>query len=481
MKKKLLVTLLAASFAFTMLAGCGKAESAEGQARGETGSEAQDKTEEADRSENGSAQSGAEDGAGSSQADGSEGGDGSRENGSESDTDEKPSGGQDKDADQDSASEGETGYVIPEVVMPSLEIPDSEAFAFVRDMKIGWNLGNTFDAFSDRTFADELEAEAQWVGVATTREMIDDIREAGFNSIRIPVSWHDHVDENYQISELWLNRVQEVVDYAYDSGMYVILNIHHDNSEQFMYPSTEYLEQSVSYVTAIWQQLADRFADYDQHMIFEGMNEPRQVGTAWEWWIDPASEDCKDAIACINTINQAFVDTVRATGGNNKNRYLMVPGYDASPDGVLNEGFVFPTDAEGVKDRLILSVHAYTPYKFALQGPGESGSTAEFKASALGSTRDITYFMDRLYNTFIQNGIPVVIDEFGARDKGQNTQARVDYATYYIAAARARGMTCFWWDNNVFEGDGEIFGIYHRQDRSFPYPEIVEGLMKYAE
>ena len=98
-------------------------------------------------------------------------------------------------------------------------------------------------------------------------------------------------------------------------------------------------------------------------------------------------------------------------------------------------------------------------------------STAEFKASALGSTRDVTYFMDRLYNTFIQNGIPIVIDEFGARDKGQNTQARVDYATYYIAAARARGMTCFWWDNNVFEGDGEIFGIYHRQDRSFPYAE----------
>ena len=124
-------------------------------------------------------------------------------------------------------------------------------------------------SFRKTPFANELDSETQWVGIATTQEMIEDLQEAGFNAIRVPVTWHPHVDENYQISEVWLNRVQEVVDYAYNNGMYVILNIHHDNSEEFMYPSTEYLEQSIQYISAIWQQLAERFADYDQHLIFE--------------------------------------------------------------------------------------------------------------------------------------------------------------------------------------------------------------------
>ena len=272
-----------------------------------------------------------------------------------------------------------------------------------------------------------------------------------------------------------------MVDYAYDSGMYVILNIHHDNSENLMYPDSAHLDQSVDYITTIWEQLCRRFEDYDEHLIFECMNEPRLVGSQYEWWINAGAEECKDAISCINEINQAFVNTVRASGGNNLNRYLMVPGYDASPDGALNAGFVLPADAEGVENRLIISVHAYTPYNFALQADGESGSTSEFDSDASSSIADIKSFMDRLYNKFIKNGIPVVIGEFGSRDKGQNMQARIDHATYYIAAARARGMSCLWWDNNAFTGTGENFGLYYRRSGRFLYSDIVTGLMKYAD
>ncbi|MCM1192199.1 MAG: glycoside hydrolase family 5 protein [Butyrivibrio sp.] len=376
---------------------------------------------------------------------------------------------------------GESQYQIPEVNIEPFEVPDTEAFRFVRDMKIGWILGNTFDAFNDGIVSSELDIETAWCGIATTKDMIDDIQAAGFNSVRIPVSWHNHVDEDYRISEAWLDRVQEVVDYAYDNGMYVILNIHHDNSESFMYPDSAHLEQSIRYITTVWEQLCRRFGEYDQHLIFECMNEPRLVGSQYEWWINAGAEECKDAISCINRINQEFVNTVRAAGGSNLNRYLMVPGYDASPDGALNSGFVLPTDAEGVEDKLIVSVHAYTPYNFALQAEGESGSTAEFDSDSPGSVADINSFMDRLYTKFISNGVPVIIGEFGSRDKGQNLQARIDHAAYYVAAARARGMSCLWWDNNAFTGDGENFGLYYRRSGRFLYPDIVAALMKYAD
>lgn len=377
-------------------------------------------------------------------------------------------------------ADGEEGYQIPDVDIAAREMPDTEALRFVKDMKIGWNLGNTFDAI-DGNMSDELEYESYWCGVVTTKDMIDDIKEAGFNSVRIPVSWHNHVDEEYKISEPWLDRVQEVVNYAYDNGMYVILNIHHDNNENFLYPDSAHLEQSIDYVTTVWEQLCERFGEYDQHLVFEAMNEPRLVGSQYEWWLNSSAEECKDAVDCINKINQAFVDTVRASGGNNLNRYLMVPGYCASPDGALNSGFALPTDAEGVEDKLIVSAHAYTPYNFALQAPGEGGSTAEFDSDSKSSTTDIDTFMDRLYTKFISNGIPVIIGEFGSRDKGQNMQARIDHAAYYVAAARARGMSCFWWDNNAFTGDGENFGIYYRRGGQFLYPDIVTGLMKYAD
>lgn len=395
-------------------------------------------------------------------------------------TDEEGSG--DAQADGEVSGDAEPAYEIPEVVMADFEIPDNDALSFVRDMKIGWSLGNTLDAFLAGGYANELDSETCWVSVATTKEMIDDIAAAGFHTMRVPVTWHGHfVDDDFTISEVWLNRVQEVVDYGIDNGMYIILNIHHDTQEDCYFPNTAHLEQSIRYITAIWTQLSARFADYDEHLIFEGMNEPRLVGSSHEWWIDNNSEECLDAIACINTLNQVFVNTVRAGGGNNGSRYLMVPGYGASPDGALHNDFVLPRDPGEAENRIIVSVHAYTPYNFALQSPNDSGSKSTFDAGETGSTSDIDYFMDKLYNHYISQGIPVVIGEFGARDKDHNTQDRVEYAAYYIAAARARGITCLWWDNGALDGTGEIFALYDRKRGYFAYPDIVDALMKYAE
>lgn len=360
---------------------------------------------------------------------------------------------------------------------------DSPANKFVRDMKIGWNLGNTLDAYSDQNKTNEMAYESDWCGIVTTKEMVDEIKAAGFQTMRVPVSWHNHVslEGSYTISEAWLNRVQEIVDYAIDNDMHVIINIHHDNSTSYMYPSKEYLEQSKAYVAAVWKQVAERFADYDEHLIMEGLNEPRLIGTSDEWWLDLNKQQCVEAVQCINELNQVFVDTVRASGGYNGERYLLVPGYAASLQGATNQYFEMPQDIAGNEKKILMEVHAYTPYNFALQGPGESGSTDQWSVDDEASTAEIDELMDTLYERYVRNGIGVVIDEFGARDKGGNVQARTAFAAYYIAAARQRGITCCLWDNNAFAGGGEKFGVFNRQSCSFLYPELVEGMIQACE
>lgn len=367
---------------------------------------------------------------------------------------------------------------IPEITIEQREIPDNEGMDFVKNMKIEWNLGNTFDANTNARKEDELSIESMWCGVKTSKEMIDAVKAAGFETLRIPVSWHNHVSEDFTVSTAWMDRVQEVVDYAVDNDMYVILNIHHDIAPEYLYPDKAHLDNSLNYMTTVWTQIAERFQDYDEHIVFESINEPRLKDTAYEWWLDAGAQECKDAVECINEWNQTFVDTVRASGGNNAERWLMTPGYDASLDGVMNDGFAVPEDPAG---RVIVSVHAYTPYNFALQAPTDNGNTDEFSAASSNSTKDIDWLMDQLYEKFISQGQPVMIGEFGARDKNGNLQSRVEYSAYYVAAARACGMSCGWWDNNAFTGDGELFGLLDRATVTWKYPEIVDALMAYAD
>ena len=377
---------------------------------------------------------------------------------------------------QGNAQTPANGITIPEVSIEKKPIPENEALAFVKSMKAGWNLGNTFDAVDATWLSNKLDYEKAWVGVKTTEEMVKAVRDAGFNTIRIPVSWHNHVSgDDYKIDREWLDRVQEVVDYAVRNDLYIIINIHHDMGKQYVYPSKDYMEQSSRYVRSIWSQVAERFKDYDHRLIFESLNEPRLVGHKNEWWPDPKDKDINEAVECLNELNQIFVDTVRSTGGNNKDRYLMVPGYCASFAGVTHPDFRMPSDT--ADNRIILSVHAYTPYNFALQ----EGGVRTFDINRRSSTNEIDYFMDLLYNSFISKGIPVVIGEFGARDKNSNLQDRVSFMAYYVASATARGMTCIVWDNHAFTGDGELFGLLDRITVKWRYPEIVEAMLKYAQ
>ena len=355
------------------------------------------------------------------------------------------------------------------------DVDKMTVFEMVEDMKIGWNLGNTFDASDCTWLTDEMQYESAWNGEMTREEHIQLLKDTGFRAVRIPVSWHNHVDADYRINEAWLERVAQVADWCLSRDMYVILNIHHDNNEQFMYPSKLYHEQSKKYVSEIWKQLSERFKGYSHKLIFESMNEPRLVGHNNEWWIDPYSNDCKEAISCINELNQVFVDTVRASGGKNTTRYLMCPGYDASSDGALNDGYVLPTDPVSEnQNRIIVTVHAYVPYDFALNEWG----TNSWSASNQNDTDGVTVFMDNLYNKFISKGTAVIIDEFGARDKYGNLGVRTEFAAYYVKAARERKMTCFWWDNNYFGTDGENFGLLDRSSNIWKNESIVSALIE---
>ncbi|MBR5371616.1 MAG: glycoside hydrolase family 5 protein [Oscillospiraceae bacterium] len=369
---------------------------------------------------------------------------------------------------------GKRSDLLPEVTVDKYKVPEGEGMDFVKKLKLGWNLGNTFDATgTDITPEKEMSLESSWCGIVTKPENIAAVKGAGFETIRIPVSWHNHVDENFKISEAWMNRVKEVVDWAIECGLYVILNTHHDNAAEYYYPDSAHLESSQKYLSTIWQQIAETFKDYDEHLVLESLNEPRLVDTKYEWWMENGNEQCRDAVLCINKLNQLFVDTVRAAGGKNADRWLLCPGYDASAEGALNDEFVLPNDP---KNRVIVSVHAYLPYNFALDNKG----TADWSIDNDADRRSVTDFMDRLYGKFIQNGTPVIIGEFGALNK-DNLEARVQFTAFYTAAARARGISCCWWDNNAFYGAGEKFGLLTRGDNFFMYPEIVQAMVENAE
>ncbi|MDR2044002.1 MAG: glycoside hydrolase family 5 protein [Clostridium sp.] len=334
------------------------------------------------------------------------------------------------------------------------------AQAVAAEMKLGWNLGNTLDCTSATLLKTSRPEkwETAWGNPVTTQELIRKVTEAGFNVIRIPVSWNDHilVSEDYQIEESWMERVREVVDYAYRQGVYVIVNAHH---ESWYDPYYDREERAAAMMEAVWRQIADCFAEYDEHLIFEGMNEPRKVGTPQEW-----TGGDEEGWAVVNRLNRVFVETVRAGKGNNPDRILMIPGYGANAGKALFHLEV-PEDS-----RLIVSVHAYEPYDFALnvQGRGQWNE----------DTDEIDAVMKRIDELFVSKGIPVVIGEFGAMSKPAdgNEEERAAWARYYTAAARKIGVPCIWWDNGVLEGEGESFGLLDRTTYEWRYPLVLEGL-----
>lgn len=349
------------------------------------------------------------------------------------------------------------------------------ALQTVKDMKTGWNLGNTLDATGSKS----LSSETSWQQPMTTKAMIEAISKSGIKTLRIPTSWANHIiDKNYTIDPKWMSRVKTIVDWAIENDMYVILNSHHDcyGKPTAMpqcsgyYPNSTNYEESARFLLNVWTQIGTAFNNgYDEHLIFETMNEPRLCGTNNEWWNDVYSSTYKDASETLNKLNQIALDAIRATGGNNKKRYVMIPGLRAAVDSALAKEFRLPKDDEDGK--LIISVHMYDPYDFAMQGGGSSNFTTRHQ-NTLAST------FNNLNASFISKGIPVIIGEYGATNK-DNLDERVKWFNFFLSHSRKYGITSVLWDNGSFapsKTESERFGFFDRNTLKWKFPEIIDTI-----
>ncbi len=334
-----------------------------------------------------------------------------------------------------------------ETTEPTAEFPDLSSLTsqeIVSSMTIGWNLGNTLDScqadrdgdgvINEHVADGEEPDETLWGNPPATKELFQALLDSGVNAVRIPVTWRDHIDEQGNISQTWLNRVQEVVDYAYDLGMFVIINVHHDGGGDPQFgawicnAATDY-EGTLARYKTLWAQIADRFKDYDHRLIFESMNE---VG------FDSLST--KKAYQTLNDLNQEFVDLIRSTGGSNPTRHLLIAGYWTDIAKICDSRFVMPQDPAG---RCIVSVHYYTPWDFCTTNiKNEWGTAAE--------QSEMERLITMMKTNFVDKGIPVIVGEYAA--SGNDFNSCVFFCEKLVKLCHDYGIATFLWDN----GNGQF-------------------------
>ncbi len=334
-----------------------------------------------------------------------------------------------------------------ETTEPTAEFPDLSSLTsqeIVSSMTIGWNLGNTLDScqadrdgdgvINEHVADGEEPDETLWGNPPATKELFQALLDSGVNAVRIPVTWRDHIDEQGNIYQTWLNRVQEVVDYAYDLGMFVIINVHHDGGGDPQFgawicnAATDY-EGTLARYNTLWAQIADRFKDYDHRLIFESMNE---VG------FDSLST--KKAYQTLNDLNQEFVDLIRSTGGSNPTRHLLIAGYWTDIAKTCDSRFVMPQDPAG---RCIVSVHYYTPWDFCTTNiKNEWGTAAE--------QSEMERLITMMKTNFVDKGIPVIVGEYAA--SGNDFNSCVFFCEKLVNLCHDYGIATFLWDN----GNGQF-------------------------
>lgn len=349
-------------------------------------------------------------------------------------------------------------------------------------MGLGWNLGNQLEASSGG-----LPSETCWGNPEITKELIDTVKAQGFKTVRIPVSYLDMIGDgpDYKIDTDWLDRVQEVVDYVVDNDMFAIVNMHGDgyytvdHSWLLCAEDDDKQTEIKDKYGKVWTQIADRFKDYDQHLIFESMNE--------EFNNDYGKPDA-NAYENINAYNQIFVDSVRATGSNNEKRWLLLPGWNTNIEYTANDEYNFkiPTDNGCKADgkRIMISVHYYDPFNFTIDenktARTQWGKYAVKNYDNWGQEDYVDSQMALLNEKFVSQGYPVVIGEFGAQDKTEKfadyNEFRRYWSEYLIKAAKKNGVVCVYWDNGYNGNKG--FGIIDRNTLEITQPDLIAGMMR---
>ena len=374
---------------------------------------------------------------------------------------------------------GATGVMDTTETASAASFTDLSQSDMVAAMGAGWNLGNQLESALGG-----IPCETYWGNPTITEDLIKAVKNAGFDTIRVPVSYLSKIgsDSNYTIDSSWLDRVQEVVDMCIDNDLYVIINMHGDgyNSIEGGWLLCNGSDQTTirAKYKACWKQIATRFQSYDEHLVFESMNEEFD-GT----YGTPNTTYYSN----INTLNQIFVDTVRATGGNNAKRWLMLPGWNTNIEYTAGDyGFAIPSDNSCTASgkRIMISVHYYDPWDFC---GAESSDYTQWGSKATNSSKVPSYCDEAtlssqfqwLQSEFTSQGYPVVIGEYGAIDKSaydsQNTTCRADFAAKVCTYAKKYGCVPVWWDNGVTDTYG--FALFNRNTYAVTQQEIIDGIM----
>ena len=345
------------------------------------------------------------------------------------------------------------------------EMRDMSTMEIVKDMGLGINLGNTFESCGGWIDSSSVtNYETGWGSPVITEEIIKGYAESGFGVLRIPVAWSNMMSENYDINPQYLARVKQVVDWALNSDMYVILNIHWDGGWWEKFAGKDKDECMYKY-ERIWTQLTDEFKNYSDKLMFESLNEEGCWDDIWNRY-SGAEEGKAEAFGLLNEINQKFVDIVRASGGNNKKRHLLIAGYATDIALTCDELYKMPEDPE---NRCAVSVHYYTPSTFAILERDALWGKCRTEWGTDADIAELEKNMDMMKEHFVDKDIPVIIGEYGCPVKNKDKDSIKKYLTSVCKAAYDRDMCPVLWDVTD--------AFYSREDCSFKDPEILKGLM----
>ena len=363
---------------------------------------------------------------------------------------------------------------------------DIDAQTWCKNVVMGWNLGNALEsaggdwdydnyAWTNVWEKDYAKWETAWGNPKTTKEMIHALKEHGFNAIRVPVRWVPYADiETMEIDESWIARVKEVVDWCMAEDMQVILNTHHELWLE-SYPIYTMKETLNSKLRKLWTNIATAFADYDGRLAFAGTNEVTVN------WAAPTAENYD----VQNSYNQTFIDAVRATGGNNAKRNLIVQTYATDPTYGL-AGFVIPNDPTG--NRLSVEFHYYSPYSYCSGGKDSyfywgKAFADKGKITPDGNEDTIANLFLKLRKEWWDKGLGIVMGEYGCShhftDDDKQTQEANEqyYLETLVSEARKNGFAAFVWDNNAYGNGSEKFGIFNRKNNmSVDAPFFLDGI-----
>ena len=351
-----------------------------------------------------------------------------------------------------------------EVTIPddSSNMSSMTAIEVVENMGVGWNIGNSLEA---------IGGETAWGNPLVTQELIDAIKDAGFNAVRIPVAWSNFSDaDNYIIRSSWMERVETVVNYALNNDMYVVMNIHWDGG--WMQPTYDQQEYVNNRLEIMWQQIAIHFRDYDHHLLFAGTNEVMVEGD----YGTPTEE----YYTVQNSFNDTFVNTVRATGGRNAYRYLVFQGFNTNIDHAVNFATI-PDDT--VDNRLVMEIHYYDPYDFTLN----EGNDTIWQWGANATDPDATQTwaneayadaqFEKMKTNFVDQNIGVILGEYGVISRTNvdgNEAFREDYLRYITQSAINHQIAPFYWDNGVLENHS--MGLFNRSTGEQAYPDLIDAI-----